>query len=171
MISYGGIVVSNSARVAGDAIDEAIVEYIKRKYKVLIGDVTAEELKKNLASAIPQTDRGYMEARGRNLVNGLPAILTIRSGEVREAIREQVADIVNCICTTLEQTPPELSSDIYDMGIVVTGGGALISGLPQLISQVTGIRVLVAKNPLDSVAVGIGHVIEADLGSSGYRNR
>ena len=172
VLSYGGIVVCNSTRVAGDTIDEAIVEYIKRKYKVLIGDVTAEELKKNLASALPQTDRGFMEARGRNLTNGLPAILTVTSPEVREAIREQIADIVDCIRNTLEQTPPELSSDIYDMGIVMTGGGAMISGLPQLVSQATGIRVLVAKNPLDSVATGIGHVIEADMGgATGYRNR
>ena len=172
VLSYGGIVLSHSTRVAGDTIDEAIVSYIKRKYNVLTGDVTAEELKKNLASAIPQTDRGAMEARGRNLTNGLPAILTVTSPEVREAIGEQITHIVDCIRNTLESTPPELSSDIYDMGIVMTGGGALISGLPQLISQVTGIRVLVAKNPLDSVATGIGHVIEADMGgATGYRNR
>ena len=172
VLSYGGIVVSNSTRVAGDTIDDAIVEYIKRKYKVLIGDVTAEELKKNLASAIPQTDRGQMTARGRNLTNGLPAILNVSSAEVREAIGEQIVQIRDCIRNTLEQTPPELSSDIYDLGIVMTGGGALISGLPQLISNATGIRVLVAKDPLDSVATGIGHVIKADVGgATGYRNR
>lgn len=113
-----------------------------------------------------------MEIRGRNLLNGLPAILTVTSSEIREAINEEITHIVDCIRNTLETTPPELSSDIYDMGIVLTGGGALIAGLPQLVSQVTGIRVLVAKNPLDSVAVGIGHVIEADMGGVGsYRNR
>lgn len=172
VISYGGIVLSNSIRVAGDSLDESIVAYIKRKYNVLIGDVTAEELKKNLSSALAATDRGSMEIRGRNLLNGLPAILTVTSSEIREAINEEITHIVDCIRNTLETTPPELSSDIYDMGIVLTGGGALIAGLPQLVSQVTGIRVLVAKNPLDSVAVGIGHVIEADMGGVGsYRNR
>ena len=172
VLSYGGIVLCNSIRVAGDSLDESIVGYIKRKYNVLIGDVTAEELKKNLASVLAETDRGVMEVRGRNLMNGLPAILTVSSGEIREAISEEVSHIIDCIRNTLETTPPELSSDIYDMGIVLSGGGALIHGLPQLISQVTGIRVLVAKNPLDSVAIGIGHVIESNMGGLGnYRNR
>jgi len=170
VISYGGIVLSNSIRVAGDSLDEAIVAYIKRKYNVLIGDVTAEDLKKNLSSVMSETDRGVMEVRGRNLLNGLPAILTVSSAEIREAISEQVSHIVDCIRNTLETTPPELSSDIYDMGIVLSGGGALIGGLPQLISQITGIRVLVAKNPLDCVATGIGHVIEAG-GFGNYRYR
>lgn len=172
VLSYGGIVLCNSIRVAGDSLDESIVAYIKRKYNVLIGDVTAEELKKNLASAMASTDRGAMEIRGRNLLNGLPAILTVTSAEIREAISEQISHIIDCIRNTLETTPPELSSDIYDMGIVLSGGGALITGLPQLISQTTGIRVLVAKNPLDCVAIGIGHVIDADMGGLGrFRNR
>lgn len=173
VLSYGGIVISNSIRVAGDSLDESIVAYIKRKYNVLIGDVTAEELKIRIGSVLEQTDRGSLEIRGRNLLNGLPAILTVSSAEIREAISEQISHIVDCIRNTLETTPPELSSDIYDSGIVMTGGGALIGGLPQLVSQVTGIRVLVAKNPLDSVAIGIGHAIEADHlgGAWTFKNR
>ena len=172
VLSLGGIVLSNSIRIAGDSLDESIVAYIKRKYNVLIGDVTAEELKIRLGSVLEATDRGAMEIRGRNLLNGLPAILTVTSAEIREAIGEEITHIVDCIRNTLETTPPELSSDIYDSGIVMTGGGALIAGLPQLVAQTTGIRVLVAKNPLDSVAVGIGHVIEADMGGVGnFKNR
>lgn len=172
VLSLGGIVLSNSIRVAGDSLDESIVAYIKRKYNVLIGDVTAEELKIRLGSVLETTDRGAMEIRGRNLLNGLPAILTVTSAEIREAIGEEITHIVDCIRNTLETTPPELSSDIYDSGIVMTGGGALIAGLPQLVAQTTAIRVLVAKNPLDSVAVGIGHVIEADMGGVGnFKNR
>lgn len=172
VLSLGGIVLSNSIRIAGDSLDESIVAYIKRKYNVLIGDVTAEELKIRLGSVLETTDRGAMEIRGRNLLNGLPAILTVTSAEIREAIGEEITHIVDCIRNTLETTPPELSSDIYDSGIVMTGGGALIAGLPQLVAQTTGIRVLVAKNPLDSVAVGIGHVIEADMGGVGnFKNR
>lgn len=169
--SLGGIVLSTSLRTAGDEIDDAIVSYIKRKYNILIGEVTAEYLKKSIGSVHPAADRGIMEVRGRNLMNGLPAIITITSGEIREAMSEQVGHIIECIRTTLENTPPELSSDIYDNGIMLAGGGALLSGLDLLISEVTGIRAIVAKNPLDSVAVGIGHVIENENGGISYRNR
>lgn len=109
--------------------------------------------------------------RGRNLLNGLPAIITITSGEIREAMSEQIGHILECIKTTLENTPPELSSDIYDNGIMLAGGGALLSGLAVLISQVTGIRATIAKAPLDSVAIGIGHVIENDTDGVNYKNR
>ncbi len=169
--SLGGIVLSTSLRTAGDELDEAIVNYIKRKYNILIGEVTAEYLKKSIGSVHPAADRGIMEVRGRNLMNGLPAIITVSSGEIREAMGEQLSHIIECIRTTLENTPPELSSDIYDTGIMLAGGGALLAGLDVLITQVTGIRAMVAKNPLNCVAVGIGHVIENESGGVNYRNR
>lgn len=169
--SLGGIVLSTSLRTAGDELDDAIVSYVKRKYNVLIGEVTAEYLKKSIGSVHPAADRGIMEVRGRNLLNGLPAIITVSSGEIREAMGEQLTHIVECIRTTLENTPPELSSDIYDNGITLAGGGALLAGLDILITQVTGIKATVAKNPLDSVAVGIGHVIENDNDEVNYKNR
>lgn len=169
--SLGGIVLSTSLRTAGDELDDAIVSYVKRKYNILIGEVTAEYLKKSIGSVHPTADRGIMEVRGRNLLNGLPAIITITSGEIREAMSEQIGHILECIKTTLENTPPELSSDIYDNGIMLAGGGALLSGLAVLISQVTGIRATIAKAPLDSVAIGIGHVIENDTDGVNYKNR
>ena len=169
--SLGGIVLSTSLRTAGDELDDAIVSYIKKKYNILIGEVTAEYLKKSIGSVHPAADRGVMEVRGRNLLNGLPAIITVNSAEIREAMGEQLAHIIECIRTTLENTPPELSSDIYDNGIMLSGGGALLAGLDVLITQVTGIKAIVAKNPLDSVAVGIGHVIENDTEGINYRNR
>lgn len=169
--SLGGIVLSTSLRTAGDELDDAIVSYVKRKYNILIGEVTAEYLKKSIGSVHPTADRGIMEVRGRNLLNGLPAIITITSGEIREAMSEQIGHILECIKTTLENTPPELSSDIYDNGIMLAGGGALLSGLAVLISQITGIRATIAKAPLDSVAIGIGHVIENDTDGVNYKNR
>ena len=169
--SLGGIVLSTSLRTAGDELDDAIVSYIKKKYNILIGEVTAEYLKKSIGSVHPAADRGVMEVRGRNLLNGLPAIITVNSAEIREAMGEQLAHIIECIRTTLENTPPELSSDIYDNGIMLSGGGALLAGFDVLITQVTGIKAIVAKNPLDSVAVGIGHVIENDTDGINYRNR
>ncbi len=160
VLSYGGIVISTSMRTAGNQIDEAIVNYIKRKYNVVIGEVTAEVLKKNIGSAHPSFDKGVMEVRGRNMQNGLPAILNISSAEVREAIAGSVITIIEGIKNTLENTPPELSSDIYDTGIVLSGGGALLPGLDQVITHYTGIRTFIAKNPLDCVAHGIGRAIE-----------
>ncbi len=169
--SLGGIVLSTSLRTAGDELDDAIVSYIKRKYNILIGEITAEYLKKNIGSVHPAADRGAMEIRGRNLLNGLPAIITVNSAEIREAMGEQLTHIIECIRTTLENTPPELSSDIYDNGIMLSGGGALLAGLDVLVTQVTGIKAIIAKNPLDSVAIGIGHVIENDTEGINYRNR
>ena len=159
--SLGGIVLSSSLRSAGDEIDNAIVAYMKRKHNVLIGEMTAEMLKKNIGSVVPMADRGNMVIRGRNLLNGLPATLAVTSAEVREAMSEQVSRIIDCIRTTLENTPPELSSDIYDNGIMLAGGGALLSGLDLLIQQLTGIRTMIAKNPMDCVAMGIGKVIDS----------
>ena len=174
VLSLGGIVMSKSLRIAGDELDDAIVAYIKRKYNVLIGETTAELLKKRIGSIHPATDHGAMEIRGRNLLSGLPAIVTVTSAEIREAMSDEVAHIVEGIRSTLEATPPELASDIYDTGIMLSGGGALLSGLDLLISRVTGIRTVVAKNPIDSVAVGIGKVIESGSDINGlvnYRNR
>lgn len=166
VLALGGIVLSNSSRVAGDELDEAIVSYIKRKYNVLIGDTTAELLKKKIGSVHPAADRGQMEVRGRNLLNGLPAIVRVTSAEIREAMGDEVQHIVEIIRTTLENTPPELASDIYDTGIMLSGGGAMLAGLDLLISRITGIRTVIAKAPIDSVAVGLGRIIES-LGDFG----
>lgn len=173
VLSLGGIVLAKSLRVAGDELDEAIVGYIRRKYSVLIGESTAEMLKKNIGSVHPSADRGAMEIRGRNLMNGLPAIITVHSGEIREAMMEQISRIVDCIRTALENTPPELSSDIYDNGIMLSGGVTMLGGFQTLIQQITGIRTIIAKNPTDSVAVGIGRVIEAQSNdfAMSYRSR
>lgn len=174
VLSLGGIVLSTSERVAGDELDDAITSYIKRRYNILIGETTAELLKKRIGSVHPATDHGAMEIRGRNLLNGLPAVVTITSAEIREAIKDEVEHIVESIRNTLENTPPELASDIYDTGIMLSGGGALLSGLDLLISRVTGIRTVVAKSPIDSVCVGIGRVIESNSDLNGvltYRQR
>ncbi|MBE6617668.1 MAG: rod shape-determining protein [Ruminococcaceae bacterium] len=172
VLSLGGIVQSSSLRIAGDELDEAITSYIKRKYNILIGETTAELLKKRIGSVHPAMDHGAMEIRGRNLLSGLPAIVTITSAEIREAMMDEVLHIVECIRNTLERTPPELASDIYDTGIMLSGGGALLNGLDLLISRVTGIRTVIAKSPIDSVAHGIGRVIESDnTGIVKYRTR
>jgi len=162
VISLGGIVLSTSLRIAGDEMDEAIVGYMRRKFNELIGDSTAELLKKNIGSIHPTADRGEMAVRGRNLLSGLPTTITINSANIREAITEPVSHIIDALRTTLENTPPELSGDIYDNGIMLAGGGALLAGLDVLLSSVTGIRILRAKYPLDAVAIGIGRVIEAE---------
>ena len=173
VLSLGGIVLSTSLRIAGDELDEAIIAYIKRKYNILIGDVTAEMLKKRIGSVHPAADRGSVSIQGRNLLNGLPAIVSVSSAEIREAMSDQVEHIVESIRTTLENTPPELASDIYDTGIMLSGGGALLAGLDLLISRVTGIRTVIAKGPIDSVAIGIGRIIETEglHGSIRYRTR
>ncbi|MBQ6262727.1 MAG: rod shape-determining protein [Clostridia bacterium] len=170
VLSLGGIVLSTSLRTAGDELDDAISSYIKRKYNVLIGDVTAEALKKRIGSVHPSFDKGTMEVRGRNLMNGLPAIINVTSSEIRESMADEIRSIIESIRVTLENTPPELSSDIYDSGIVLSGGGALLPGLDLLVSRITGIRTVVAKNPLDCVAIGIGRVIESVGELSGVVN-
>lgn len=170
VLSLGGIVLSTSLRTAGDELDDAISSYIKRKYNVLIGDVTAEALKKRIGSVHPSFDKGTMEVRGRNLLNGLPAIINVTSAEIRESMADEIRSIIESIRVTLENTPPELSSDIYDTGIVLSGGGALLPGLDLLVSRITGIRTVVAKNPLDCVAIGIGRVIESVGELSGVVN-
>ncbi len=160
VISLGGIVTSKSVRVAGDAFDAAIVAYVKREYNLMIGDRTGEKVKLAIGSAFPMTEEKIMEIRGRDLLSGLPKNVTVSSKEIRFALDEPIMQVVDAIKSTLEKTPPELSADIIDRGITLTGGGALIKGLDSLISRETGIPVKVAKNPLDCVALGTGKVLE-----------
>lgn len=162
VISLGGIVASNSVRVAGDEFDESIISYLRRRRGILIGDATAEALKMRIGSAHQSCDGGEMEVCGRSLDSGLGAVMKIRSSEVREAMSGNLEQIIFTIKKTLEQTPPELSADIYDFGITLTGGGALLRGLDKLIAERTGIRVKIAERPLESVCAGILRVIESE---------
>ncbi len=162
VISLGGIVTSNSIRVAGDEFDEAIVSYMRRRRGVLIGTATAEQLKIRIGSAHPSCDVGDMEVAGRNLDSGLGAVVSVSSAEIREAVSPNIEQIIVGIKKTLEQTPPELSADIYDFGIMLTGGGALMRGIDRLITERTGIRVHKAQKPLDSVCAGILRIIQSE---------
>lgn len=161
VISLGGIANSVSLRTAGDKCTEAIVSYIRKKFNVMIGDSSAEDLKIAIGSAHESTDFGVAEVRGRNVLTGLPAAMNIYSSDIREALEEPLNAIVDVIKTTLEATPPELCADIYDNGIMLTGGGALLSGLDALIAEKTHLQVYVAKNASDCVANGIIKVIES----------
>ena len=166
VISLSGIVASRSVRCAGDALDQSITSFIKRKYNLLVGERTAEQIKLEIGSACPpdptDTEHGEttMEIKGRNLVDGRPKDILIRSEEVREAMNENLMRIVEAIKDTLECTPPELSSDIIDRGIMLSGGGALLRGLDTLIQNETGIEVHIAEAPLDCVALGAGAVLD-----------
>ena len=160
VISLGGIVASRSLRIAGDEFDEYIVSYIKKEYNLMIGERTAEQIKLTIGAAYPTGENNTMEIRGRDLVTGLPKILTITSQEVTEAIKEPVNAIVEAIKYTLEKTAPELSADIMESGIMLRGGGALLTGLDTLISLETGMPVNIAENPLDCVAQGTGLALE-----------
>ena len=163
VISLGDIVTSRSARVAGDNFDDAIVNYIRRKYNLLIGESTAEEIKIKIGSAYPYEGEGALDIKGRNLLDGLPKNIEITSEEVREALSDPVNQILDTIKSTLEKTPPELAADIIDNGIMLTGGGALLRGLDKLIASETQMPVLVAENPLDCVAIGTGICLESDF--------
>lgn len=161
VISLGGIVTSRSVRVAGDEFDSAIINYIKKKYNLLIGERTAENIKIAIGSAYPYTDNEpSMDIKGRNLLNGLPENITITSEEIREALSEPLSHVIEAIKVTLEKTPPELAADIIDQGIMLAGGGALLKGLDLLIHSETGMPVKVAERPLDCVADGTGKVLE-----------
>lgn len=160
VISLGGIVASRSVRVGGDEFDQSIIAYIKRKYNLLIGERTAEQIKIELGSAYPMDEESSMEIKGRNLVDGLPKNITVHSEEIRDALAESLEKVIEAVKETLERTPPELSADIIDHGITLTGGGALLRGLDQLIQSETGIDVHVAEDPLDCVATGTGMVLD-----------
>ena len=160
VISLGDIVNKCSVRTAGDDFDEAIISYIKKKYNLLIGERTAEDIKIRIGSAFPYEDEDTMEVKGRNLLDGLPKSITIASSEVREALADPIGAIVDAIRFTLDSTPPELAADIIDNGIMLTGGGALLRGLDTLINRETGITVHIAENPLDCVAMGIGKCLD-----------
>lgn len=159
LISLSGIVYSRSVRVAGDELDEAIVQYMKRAYNLMIGERTAEEIKIRLGSAYPIGKETSMEVKGRDLVAGLPKTITITSQEVREAMLEPLNTIVDSVRVTLERCPPELSADLVDHGLVLAGGGALLRGLDKLLSEETGLPVHVAEDPLSAVAEGAGKVL------------
>lgn len=171
VISLGDIVTSVSVRCAGDKFDEAIISYVKKKYNLLIGERTAEEIKIKIGSAYPteDTEGTSVEIKGRNLVDGLPKNVNITADEVREALADPLGLIVDAIKSTLEKTPPELSADIIDHGIMLTGGGALLRGLDKLIEQETGMPVKVADSPLDCVVNGTGKQLEINMPASYYK--
>jgi rod shape-determining protein MreB len=160
VISLGGIVVSTSIKVAGDKFDEAIVRYMRKKHNVMIGERTAEELKINVGTAFPRESQVKMEVRGRNLISGLPKTMEVTSDEMLEALAEPVSAIADAVHSVLERTPPELSADISDRGIVMTGGGSLLNGLDKLISQRTNIPVYIADGAVSCVAIGTGKSLE-----------
>ena len=160
IISLGGIVTAKSIRLGGDELDEAIVNYVKKEYSLMIGVRTAEDVKIKIGSAYKEGDEIEMEIRGRDLISGLPKTMQISSSEVRDALRDPVNSIVDGIKSTLEKTPPELASDIMENGIMLTGGGALLKGLDKLVKEETGMPVKIAENPLDCVAIGTGKSVE-----------
>ena len=160
VISLGGIVASESIRVAGDEIDEALMSFCKKEYSLALGERTAEDIKTQLASAWPLKEELYAEVRGRDLVTGLPKTIVVSTGELREAIEEPVQAICDAIKYTLDRTPPELAADMMDKGIVITGGGSLLHGLDVRLAVETGMPVRRAKNPLYTVVLGSGHCLE-----------
>ena len=160
VISLGGTVVSTSIKIAGDDFDEAIVRYMRKKHNLLIGERTAEDIKINIGTVYKRPENNSMDVRGRNLVTGLPKTITVTSEETEEALRESATQIVEAVHSVLEKTPPELAADISDRGIVLTGGGALLHGLEELIEEKTGINTMTADEPLTAVAIGTGQYVE-----------
>jgi rod shape-determining protein MreB len=160
VISMGGIVTSQSVRVAGDELDEAIIQFIKKEYSLALGERTAEEVKIALGSAWALQDEVSAEIRGRDLITGLPKTIVTTTEEIREAIEEPVAAVVDAVKLTLDRTPPELAADIIDHGIVLTGGGALLQGLDARLAAETGMPIVIAENPLQCVVVGAGQCLE-----------
>ncbi|MGA3085141.1 MAG: rod shape-determining protein [Thermodesulfobacteriota bacterium] len=160
VISLAGIVFSKSVRVGGDKIDEAILQYVKRKYNLLIGERTAEVIKTTIGTAYPQDEPDSIEIKGRDLVSGIPKTLTIDSEEVRLAISEQIDTIIDTVKVALEQTPPELAADIVDRGIFLTGGGALLKNLDVLLKEETGLPIIITNDPLSAVVLGSGKALE-----------
>lgn len=166
VISLGGTVVSASVKVAGDDFDEAIVRYMRKKHNMLIGERTAEEIKIQIGCAYKRPELVTMDVRGRNLVTGLPKTITITSDETLEALKEPAMSIIDAVHNVLERTPPELAADVFDRGIVMTGGGSLLNGLDMLIEEKTGINTMIAEDPMTAVAIGTGKFIEFQ---NGYR--
>ncbi|HAL03159.1 MAG TPA: rod shape-determining protein [Lachnospiraceae bacterium] len=160
VISLGGTVESDSIKVAGDDFDNAIVRYMRLKYNMLVGDRTAEDIKINIGTAFKREEIDYMDVRGRNLVTGLPETVRVSSEETQEALKETTTQILDTICSVLERTPPELAGDIVDRGIVLTGGGAMLRGLEELIEERTHINTMTADEPMTCVAIGTGKYIE-----------
>jgi rod shape-determining protein MreB len=160
VISLGGIVASESIRIGGDELDEAIINFVKKEYSLALGERTAEEIKMALASAYPLEEELYAEIRGRDLVTGLPKTIVVSTQEIRESIEEPVSAIVDAVKVTLDKTPPELAADIMEKGIVITGGGALLHGLDSRLASETGMPIRVAGNPLTSVVIGSGQCLE-----------
>jgi len=160
VISLSAIVTSQSIRVAGDKMDEAILQYVKRKYNLLIGDRTAELIKINIGSAYPEEKPQSIEVKGKDLVTGIPKTIEINSEEVREALDESINTIINTVRVTLEGTPPELAADIVDKGIVLVGGGALLKNLDILLHEVTSLPITIADDPLSSIVMGAGMVLD-----------
>jgi rod shape-determining protein MreB len=160
VLALGGIVVSKSIRVAGDEMDEAIVAHCRKNYNLLIGERTAEQIKIDIGSAYPLSEERTIEVRGRDLVTGLPKTLTLTSSEIRDALSEPVATVVDAVRMTLEKTPPELASDIMDRGIVMAGGGSLLRGLDKHLAQETDMSVYVVDDPISCVAYGTGKILE-----------
>lgn len=160
VVSLGGIVVSKSIKVGGDKFDEAIMQYLKKHHNLIIGEPTAENIKKQIGSAFPLAEELTMEVKGRDAVTGLPRTLVMDSTEIREAIQPVLMEILEAVKHTLDQTPPELAADLVDRGIVLTGGGALLKGLPQFLSYHTKVPVILAENPIACVALGAGKYLE-----------
>ena len=160
VISLGGTVVSTSVKIAGDDFDEAIVRYMRKKHNLLIGERTTEEIKIAIGSAYPRPEMTTMDVRGRNLVTGLPKTMTVTSDEMMDALKEPAMHIVEAVHNVLERTPPELAADVYERGIVMTGGGSLLRGLDELIEEKTGINTMVAEDAMTVVATGTGKFIE-----------
>jgi rod shape-determining protein MreB and related proteins len=160
VISLGGIVTSQSIRIAGDEVDAAVISYVKKEYSLMLGERTAEEIKIAIGSAFPTADDSHAEIRGRDLVTGLPKTIVVSAEEVRKAIEEPVNAVVDAVKTTLDKCPPELSGDVMDRGIVLTGGGALLRGLDERLKHETGMPIMVADDPLQSVALGSGRCVE-----------
>ena len=160
VISLGGIVTSQSIRIAGDEVDAAIISYVKKEYSLMLGERTSEEIKIAIGSAFPTAEDSHAEIRGRDLVTGLPKTIVVSAEEIRKAIEEPVNAIVDAVKTTLDKCPPELSGDVMDRGIVLTGGGALLRGLDERLKHETGMPLIVADDPLQSVALGSGRCVE-----------
>lgn len=164
VISLGGVVQSNSLRIAGDELDQAIINHLKQTRNILIGEITAETLKKRIGAAIPGIDRGSMEVCGRNLQTGLAITIEVSTDEVRRAMQEPLSEIISMVKQTLEETPPELAADIFDFGIVMVGGGSLLPGIDTAIQKQTGIRVIPTKKPIDCVCQGLGRMLRSTGG-------